>query len=108
MKQFVILFTLALLGISCQQERASSNQGGHDAFEQAMAKVDFEKKRTIGIQILDARLKKGISQEDLAKSIGLSKQNIATIENNRAIPTREVIISLQEALEIEFIMDNTL
>ena len=105
MKQFVIFFVLIMLAFSCQQERASSNHNGQDAFETAMTRLNVKNKRTIGVQILDARLKKGISQEDLAKEIGLSKKNIETIETNRAIPTRDMIISLQEALSVELVID---
>lgn len=60
---------------------------------------------SIGKQILDARTKKGISEEELAKSIGLSKNNIISIEKNRVVPTRDVITDLQKVLEAEIIID---
>jgi len=60
---------------------------------------------SIGKQIMTARNQKGISEEELAKAIGLSKNNIISIENNRVVPTRDVITDLQKVLESEIIID---
>lgn len=46
-----------------------------------------------------ARLEKGLSQGDLAKQIGVSRQTINMIENNDYNPTIALCIKICKALE---------
>ena len=53
----------------------------------------------IGAMLLDARLEKGLTQEQLAKKVGTTKSYISKIENN----IKEVRIStLQKIIELGF------
>lgn len=54
----------------------------------------------IAKKIKDARLKKGISQADLAQKLFLSKQSISKYENNRSVPSDEIIDKLEEILDV--------
>ena len=50
-------------------------------------------------QIRVLRKEKGISQEDLARRCGVSRQTINAIENNKYDPTLALAFRLSEALE---------
>ena len=43
----------------------------------------------------------GLSQLELAKSIGVSRQTINTIENNKYNPTLELCLNLAKALDTD-------
>ena len=58
------------------------------------AKVGNELK----IKIQQARLAKKMSQKQLAQSIGVSQQDIASYENGKAIPNNKFIVKLEKAL----------
>lgn len=60
---------------------------------------------TVGAQIRKARIHKGITRHRLASELGLSMDNIATIERGGATPTREVMVAIQELLDCELVMD---
>ncbi|MGK0391310.1 MAG: ribosome-binding protein aMBF1 (putative translation factor) [Maribacter sp.] len=60
----------------------------------------------VGFQIKKARMSMEISQQDLAQAIGLSKENLATIEKGMAVPTRDIIVDIEETLGIEIVLDN--
>lgn len=60
----------------------------------------------VGEQIKTARLNTGVSQTELATAVGLKKENIATIEQGFAVPTRDIIIEIEETLGIEIVLDN--
>ncbi len=60
----------------------------------------------IGQQIEEARHKVGISQNQLAETLGLSVANIKTIEKGDAVPTRDIIVEIEERLGCEIILDN--
>lgn len=49
-------------------------------------------------QIRVLRKEKGISQEDLARRCGVSRQTINAIENNKYDPTLSLAFSLAKAL----------
>ena len=49
--------------------------------------------------IRDRRREKGLSQEELAKRCGVSRQTINAIENNKYDPTLELAMKLAKALE---------
>lgn len=60
----------------------------------------------VGFQIKKARMSMDISQQDLAQAVGLSQENLATIEKGVAVPTRDIIVEIEETLGIEIILDN--
>jgi ribosome-binding protein aMBF1 (putative translation factor) len=49
-------------------------------------------------KLIDVRLKKGISQADLAKKMGTKQSAIARLESGRANPTMEFLEKLTTAL----------
>lgn len=51
--------------------------------------------------VKDYRLLLGISQLDLAKAIGVSRQTINMIENNKYNPSLDLCINLAKALETD-------
>ncbi|MBV1943863.1 helix-turn-helix transcriptional regulator [Streptococcus parasuis] len=52
-------------------------------------------------RVKDYRLLQGISQLDLAKAIGVSRQTINMIENNKYNPSLNLCINLAKALETD-------
>lgn len=56
---------------------------------------------TLGDYLRDARHEKRITQDALARRIGLSQSALAYIENGRAMPRLDTILRLGEALGIE-------
>ncbi|HEL1563632.1 TPA: helix-turn-helix transcriptional regulator [Streptococcus suis] len=52
-------------------------------------------------RVKDYRLLLGISQLDLAKAIGVSKQTINMIENNKYNPSLDLCINLAKALQTD-------
>jgi len=57
--------------------------------------------RTIGINIKHARNEKGLTQEQLAPMIGLSRTQLVNIEGGNTSTSIEKIIKLAEVLEID-------
>ncbi len=51
-------------------------------------------KRLIGIRIMQKRKEKGLTQEMLAESIGLSKNHLSNIERGLNLPTTKTILNL--------------
>ncbi|HEL1739918.1 helix-turn-helix transcriptional regulator [Streptococcus suis] len=52
-------------------------------------------------RVKDYRLLLGISQLDLAKAIGVSRQTINMIENNKYNPSLDLCINLAKALQTD-------
>ncbi|HFI0146203.1 TPA: helix-turn-helix transcriptional regulator [Streptococcus suis] len=52
-------------------------------------------------RVKDYRLLLGISQLDLAKTIGVSRQTINMIENNKYNPSLDLCINLAKALQTD-------
>ena len=52
-------------------------------------------------RVKDFRLLLGISQLDLAKAIGVSRQTINMIENNKYNPSLDLCINLAKALQTD-------
>lgn len=52
-------------------------------------------------RVKDYRLLIGISQLDLAKAIGVSRQTINMIENNKYNPSLDLCINLAKALQTD-------
>lgn len=69
------------------------------------AKGKLEEIPLIGVQINEARTKRGISTQELAGLTGLSNPQIKKIENGKLYPTREVILKIEEYLDTEIILD---
>lgn len=55
----------------------------------------------IGKRIREARLKKSLTQEELAKIVGVTKGAIANYENNTSHPKEPVMYSLIDALDVD-------
>lgn len=47
-----------------------------------------------------ARLKKDITQQELADKIGVSRNTINLYENNKKLPSYETLIKLSDELEV--------
>lgn len=54
----------------------------------------------IGNAIKEIRKRKGISQKDLAKKIGMSTNNLCSIEKEKSFPSMENIKKICGALEV--------
>ena len=50
----------------------------------------------------DLRAKKGLSQEELAKTVGTTRQTIIAIEKNQFNPSAKLALLLCIALEVKF------
>jgi transcriptional regulator with XRE-family HTH domain len=55
----------------------------------------------LGEQIKEARLNKKLSQSDLAEKLYISKQSISKYENNKAIPSKEILDEIISILNID-------
>ncbi len=51
-------------------------------------------KKLIGIRIMQKRKEKGLSQEELAETIGFSKNHLSSIERGKYIPTTKFICKI--------------
>lgn len=61
---------------------------------------DFYK--TIGAQIREVRLQKGISQQDLADEVGVTQNGLSLIEDGLATPIHTKLIAIQNYLDVKF------
>lgn len=57
--------------------------------------------KTLGLNIKFARMKKGISQEELAELVDTSRMTISFIETARQNPTILKVIDIARVLEID-------
>ncbi len=88
--KYVFFIYMLILAIGCQNQSANHNIAPPH----------------IGIQIQEARNKVGISQNDLAETLGLTLRHIETIERGDAVPTRDIIVEIEERLGCEIVLDN--
>lgn len=51
-------------------------------------------KKLIGIRIMQRRKSRGLTQEDLAEKVGLSKNHISNIECGKYVPTTQLIMQI--------------
>ena len=58
--------------------------------------------RKVALKIKFERMKKNLSQEELALSSGLSRNSIWKIETGKVSPTIETLDKIARALEIDF------
>ncbi|WMX13030.1 helix-turn-helix transcriptional regulator [Aureispira sp. CCB-E] len=61
---------------------------------------DFYK--SIGAQIREERLQKGISQQDLADAVGVTQNGLSLIEDGLATPIHTKLIAIQNYLDVKF------
>lgn len=55
----------------------------------------------LGIEIRNARKKKGITQQELAKSIKISRNYISDIENERYLPSVKTLIKIANEVDLD-------
>lgn len=60
-----------------------------------------ERLKTLGLNIKVARIKKGVSQEELADLINTSRTTISMIETARQNPTILKVIDIAKVLDID-------
>ncbi len=70
-----------------------------------ISKESLNNELSVGNQIRVIRESKSISQAELAEAIGLTINQVQTIESGMATPTRDIIFRIQELLEEEIIID---
>lgn len=58
--------------------------------------------KTLGDEIRSARLQKGLGLRELARSIDLTPSYLSDIENDRRVPSEEVLKTLAGALDLDF------
>jgi len=58
--------------------------------------------KTMGEVIRDARLAADLSLRDLAKKLEISPSYISDIENDRRVPSEEVMVQLADTLKLNF------
>ena len=63
--------------------------------------MDNERLKTLGLNIKFERMKKGISQEELAEMADTSRTTISFIETARQNPTILKIIDIAKALNVD-------
>jgi putative transcriptional regulator len=60
--------------------------------------VRLKKKITLGKSVKAFRVCEELTQEELAKKIGVTKQTISVIENEKMIPSFQMLINIAETL----------
>ena len=58
----------------------------------------------ISEQVKLARLERHISQKDLANKVGLTKLDIEKIEAGKVVPTRDLLVKIEQALDASLTM----
>ena len=62
----------------------------------------------IGVKLKEARIKSGLTQENVAEKIQVSRQTISNWENEKSFPDIVNVIKLSDLLMILFILFNGL
>ena len=68
-------------------------------------KSNSEYYKSIGLQIREERLARGISQQELANAVGISQNGLSLIEDGLATPIHTKIIAIQNYFGVEFEVD---
>ena len=55
----------------------------------------------LGNSLFHARKRRGLSQEDVAEKLGVSRQTISKWEKNYSVPDAEVFVKLADVLEVQ-------
>ena len=55
----------------------------------------------LGNSLFHARKRRGLSQEDVAEKLGVSRQTISKWEKNYSVPDAEVLVKLADVLEVQ-------
>jgi len=65
---------------------------------------------TFGERLKNSRLRKGFSQSDLAKEVGIHYTQVGRYENKGAQPTADILAKLADALEVstDYLMGGTM
>ena len=61
--------------------------------------------KPFGEQMKEARKEKGLTQEDLAKQMSVSRSTVSHWEIGRKTPEKEFLDRLEQVLEVEFVFD---
>lgn len=61
----------------------------------------FDKELALDVHLKEVREKLGLTQEEVAKRMGWSKQRYNTVENNRKVPSVLLALKLANALECD-------
>lgn len=65
--------------------------------------MDSKRLKNLGINIKSARLKRGISQEELSTITGISRNSISMIETGKLNPTILKFVDIANALETDIL-----
>jgi ribosome-binding protein aMBF1 (putative translation factor) len=90
LRKFISYLSVSFLLISCSNSKLTTMS---------------YKIPSLGEQIRQYRLYKGISQEDLAKAIQISQNSLSLIEDGLATPLHNKITAIEAFLEVELVRD---
>ena len=90
LRMFLLGFVV-ILGTSCRSKEAP--------------KLDPQFYKSIGFQIREQRILKGISQQELADAVEITQNGLSLIEDGLATPIHTKLIAIQDYLDVEFIID---
>ena len=62
--------------------------------------------RSVGRQIREVRIQRGLNQLQLADSVGMSQHVLSLIEDGFATPHHDKILDIQNYLDTVFILEN--
>ncbi len=65
--------------------------------------IDRNELSRVGYRIKLVRLRKNMTQTELAEAIGISKAHISNIENGKTIVTMENLFLIKKALDCKFV-----
>ena len=86
--------------ITTLHKRWMKTEGYKDAFEES--RIEFELAR----QLIETRIKSGLSQEELADKMGTSQSSVARLESGTSMPSMRTLNKFAEAtncqLQIQF------
>ncbi|KQN57821.1 helix-turn-helix domain-containing protein [Erwinia sp. E602] len=71
--------------------------------ETAKAYAVVLKRQELMAQFVDMRKNRNLTQNDIAKSVGVSRQAISKLEKGRASPTIDTLIGYAAAMGVDFV-----
>ena len=102
MKTLTFLSLIALLSIGSGQLDQATPSTLPAATDSAYAHAN---PGHIGAQIRTARLHRDMSTSTLAEAAGLTPLQLEKVERGYAVPTRDILLSIQLALDTELVLD---